>query len=363
MEKLVAESQARAAQIAEDADHEHARRTAELAELDRVGRLEAERAVQVLHAEAQNDVNRVRSEADDRAREIVARRRPRPRRCAPPPRSTTRCSCAGRRSGSTRARAEADRHLASAAEHTAWADDTVRSLLSAAQQEAELGRSRAHRETTTALAARRRQLQDVVARSAERLRQRIAEAERQALEVEERGRKTAAEAEADAERVREQARADSDRARAEAAEQATEMEERAQLRLDKIESGAKTLQEQIAAEVMRSQHEAQEVLARARQEADELHALAAREREVAAREALELLDEAKAEVETLERRRDAIVAELGGLSGVIQALAVPDPTSLQTRTEGVASAALLSSTDLDDLTDLTAQHPHPTPED
>jgi outer membrane protein TolC len=34
----------------------------------------------------------------------------------------------------------------------------------------------------------------------------------------------------------------------------------------------------------------------------------------------------RAEIADLDRRREAIVGELGGLSGVIQALAVPEPT-------------------------------------
>ena len=58
-----------------------------------------------------------------------------------------------------------------------------------------------------------------------------------------------------------------------------------------------------------------------------LLAEAAREREQAAREALDLLEEARAEVDALRRRRDSILAELGGLSGVIQALAVPEPVA------------------------------------
>jgi hypothetical protein len=38
------------------------------------------------------------------------------------------------------------------------------------------------------------------------------------------------------------------------------------------------------------------------------------------------LEDARAEIALLARRRDGITAELGQLSGVIQALAVPTPT-------------------------------------
>ena len=52
----------------------------------------------------------------------------------------------------------------------------------------------------------------------------------------------------------------------------------------------------------------------ARAEADELRTQARR-----------TLEDARAEIALLARRRDGITAELGQLSGVIQALAVPHP--------------------------------------
>jgi hypothetical protein len=56
------------------------------------------------------------------------------------------------------------------------------------------------------------------------------------------------------------------------------------------------------------------MVADARAEADELRAQARR-----------TLEDARAEIALLARRRDGITAELGQLSGVIQALAVPHP--------------------------------------
>ena len=56
------------------------------------------------------------------------------------------------------------------------------------------------------------------------------------------------------------------------------------------------------------------LVASARAEADEIRAQARR-----------TLEDARAEIALLARRRDGITAELGQLSGVIQALAVPHP--------------------------------------
>src|SRR5204863_444691 len=65
-------------------------------------------------------------------------------------------------------------------------------------------------------------------------------------------------------------------------------------------------------ESRRPREEATTYLSDARQEADQLRAQARR-----------TLEEARDEVAILLRRRDEITAELGQLSGVIQALAVP----------------------------------------
>ena len=82
------------------------------------------------------------------------------------------------------------------------------------------------------------------------------------------------------------------------------------------------IREQVAADVSRAQRdasemrraikvEAAETLASGRAEADELRA-----------RARSLLATARLEVADLTHRRDAILGELGGLSGVIEALAV-----------------------------------------
>jgi crotonyl-CoA reductase len=81
--------------------------------------------------------------------------------------------------------------------------------------------------------------------------------------------------------------------------------------------------ERIAEQVSVTQREAQDQRREARTEATRLVAEARRDADVLRTEAHRLLEEARAEVAELTRRRDSIAAELGQLSGVIEALAVP----------------------------------------
>ena len=78
----------------------------------------------------------------------------------------------------------------------------------------------------------------------------------------------------------------------------------------------------------RARHEAAEHLAAARAEADELRS-----------KARAVLEDARIEAAVLTKRRDEIAAELEGLSGVIQALAVPTDIPGDTPTDGPAESA------------------------
>jgi hypothetical protein len=75
-------------------------------------------------------------------------------------------------------------------------------------------------------------------------------------------------------------------------------------------------------ELRRARAESATLVADARAEADELRAQARR-----------IVEDARAEVALLARQRDGITAELGQLSGVIQALAVPTPAHPPTAQE------------------------------
>src|SRR5665811_127092 len=77
-------------------------------------------------------------------------------------RSTAAAEIASARDGAT---AEADRVLGDAADHMAWTQDTVRSLLLTAEAEAVRSRLADHARSAAHLAALRRQLQDVISLS------------------------------------------------------------------------------------------------------------------------------------------------------------------------------------------------------
>jgi hypothetical protein len=83
------------------------------------------------------------------------------------------------------------------------------------------------------------------------------------------------------------------------------------------------LREQIAQEVLHKQHTADDELRRARAESARVVAAAREEADELRAQARRTLEEAREEIALLARRRDGITAELGQLSGVIQALAVP----------------------------------------
>jgi hypothetical protein len=82
-------------------------------------------------------------------------------------RSTAAAEVASARDAAT---AEAHRVMCDAADHMNWTQDTVASLLSTAKAEAERMRHADHETSSIHLAARRRQLQDVISRVALRVR-------------------------------------------------------------------------------------------------------------------------------------------------------------------------------------------------
>jgi hypothetical protein len=252
-------------------------------------------------------------------------------------------------------RAEADRQVAAAVEQTAWAGRTVEALLAAAELEAERIRADSHRELARQLAGRRRHLEMVLSRSADKVRERYGEADRRAVDIEEQGQKALADAQAEAERIRQRAGEDADATRHDAFRHLEETETHARRRLEDDDAGARTLREQVAAEVARAQREAQQIVSAARDEASALVEEARRDRERAAAESAALLDGARAEVAELEQQRRAIVDELGGLSGVIQALAVPEPAG---EASGATSARPRADSGVRYMHDPGVQQPH-----
>jgi len=130
--------------------------------------------------------------------------------------------------------------------------------------------------------------------------------------------------EKDAAATREQTRAHAERVISEADLTAQAGLERAQRRLDESERGAKMLRERAAAEVARLQTEAHEHRRAVRDEATTTLAAARADADNTRAEAHELLAQARVEVGALAERRDDITEQLSYLSGVIEALAVPE---------------------------------------
>jgi hypothetical protein len=83
------------------------------------------------------------------------------------------------------------------------------------------------------------------------------------------------------------------------------------------------LRERTAQEVVRLQRTGQDELRAAREEATATITSARAEADAVRSRARALLDDARSEVAVLGKQRDEIAEELAGLSGVIQALAVP----------------------------------------
>ena len=220
-------------------------------------------------------------------------------------------------------RSEVERQLASAAEQTEWTKKTVDALLAAADQERQHVIARGHGDVSRNAATTRRRIQQILHSTQERVRERADESRRASDELKVQALGVMSQAETDAERLRAEAE-EAAAATRQAAEQVhAEAEERSGRRIGEAESGARMLREQVAAEVARGQREAQDVLSKARAEAQQLIDEAAAEADRLRERARAMLDEARSEVTALTYRRDDIVRELGEVSGVIAALAVP----------------------------------------
>ena len=236
-------------------------------------------------------------------------------------RSTAAVEVASIRDAAT---AEAGRVLGDAAEHMAWTQDTVRSLLLTAEAEAVRWRVVSRASSAAHLAGRRREIQDVISRVALRVRATVIEASAEADRLRAQASAVLQAADRDSVATRNHAAAQAERVTAEADLTAQAGLERAQRRLDEAETGARVLRERAAAEVARLQNEAHKHRRAVRDEATSTLAAARADADTNRAQARDLLTHARAEVSVLARRRDDIAAQLGHLSGVIEALAVPE---------------------------------------
>lgn len=224
------------------------------------------------------------------------------------------------------AQQQADAQLAEAASQMEWTQTTVAALLDGAKADVAHRKHQSHLDQARRAAELRAKLAATTQRSVDAARRRLRSAEVEADDV--RGR-------ADAELTA--ATQHAHRARAEAGQQAADTIERAQReaqaivqraeeRISEAEASAARLREQLMAELERSQQASYERTRANREEAVKLLQDARIEAETIRTQAREMLTAARDEVAGLTKRRDAITLQLNSLSGVIEALAVPNTT-------------------------------------
>ena len=259
-----------------------------------------------LSEEATQHATSVRAAAEDSSKEAISR--------------------ANAEAGTTHAMAiqELEQARSETAELRSTAAAEIASARDAATAEADRLRL-ADRETSAVhMAALRRQLQDVISRVALRVRTAVAEAAGEAERLRAQATAILEAANKDTIATRDHALAHAERVVAEADLTAQAALERGQRRLDEAESGARLLRERAAEAVARLQTEAHEHRRAVRDEATATLAAARADADTSRAEARDLLTQARAEVKVLADRRDDITAQLGNLSGVIEALAVPE---------------------------------------
>ena len=231
------------------------------------------------------------------------------------------------------AQAAAQRELAAAAEQMSWTRATVNELIQTAELEAERIRQDGHASIGKHVRRTRRSIEDITSRLRSRLVEEAAEHERHAHALAAAAEDVRAAADEDAQRIRDAAEAAARRLREDAEDLYAETETRAQRRLEEVAQGARILRETVAEEVVRTQREAQDESRRLREEAMAFLTQARAEADQLRANARRMVEEAREELAALVRRREEITDELGELSGVIQALAVPtvpdplDPTA------------------------------------
>jgi hypothetical protein len=226
------------------------------------------------------------------------------------------------------ATAEADRVLGDAADHMRWTQDTVQSLLSTAEAETTRLRLADHEANAAHLARSRKKLHNIISRVALRARAVTSQAAAEAERLRGQANAILDAAERDTVATRERAAAHAERVISEADLTAQAALERGQRRLDEAEAGARVLRERAAAEVLRLQTEAHNHRRAVRDEATTTLAAARADADTSRTQARDLLTQARAEVKALAERRDDITAQLGHLSGVIEALAVPERSAV-----------------------------------
>ncbi len=222
------------------------------------------------------------------------------------------------------ARAESEEKMRLAAEQTEWATATVRSVLDGAALEAAAIRRSGHVDAQVHVRDVRRRLQEAIGRVRDRAADELAAAVDRGEDITQIAALAAGQMESEAQAVRQRAEADAARVLADATYESERAVERLERRRTEAETGAASLRSLVAEEVTRLRAEAAEHLRLAREEANRHVAEGRSEADRLRESASRALERARAEVAQLQIQRDQIAVELGQLSGVIEALSVPE---------------------------------------
>jgi hypothetical protein len=203
-------------------------------------------------------------------------------------------------------------------------------LKATAEAETEAVRKQLYQQLSEHVRTVRERTQMLLTSADHRGRAVVSEAQASAEDLQARAHALLDAAEKDAVQTRQRAEEEAQRLLETARSEARAQEDRATRRLADAESGAKLIRERTATDLEALQRETYESVRATREEAIAMLAKARIDADLARTEARAQLDKARAEVATLGRRRDDINAQLGHLSGVIEALAVPDAPGART---------------------------------
>jgi len=226
----------------------------------------------------------------------------------------------------------ADEQLASAAAHMEWTQQAMAEYKATAEAKTASIRRQHHSELTDHVRTVRERTQMLLTSADHRGKAVVSEAQATAEDVQARAHALLDAAEKDAVQTRQRAEDEAQRLLENARAEAQAQEQRAQRRLADAEAGAKLIRERAATDLEALQRETYESARSTREEAIAMLAKARTDADQVRTDARTQLDKARAEVATLARRRDDINAQLGHLSGVIEALAVPDESGSRTTT-------------------------------
>ena len=226
------------------------------------------------------------------------------------------------------AQAMVEAEFAQAAEHVKKTKQAMADLVAKVNSEVESVRHRTYEEMAAHVAGVRTDAEQSLAGARARADAILAEANKESEAIVAKASSVLQAARTKSEQVKAEAAQESERIINRAQAEAKGQVLRASQRLAEADAGAKLIRERAAADMEQLQHETYERVRILRDEAVALLNEARADADATRAEAREMMENARGEVALLAQRRDDITAQLGHMSGVIEALAVADrPTT------------------------------------